>query len=277
MELHTAPVLALDIFLAFYLGLGLIAGFIAGLLGVGGGLLMVPALSWAFARQGFAPEYNIHLALATSLAVIVPTAVSSLRTHHAHGAVDWLAVRRIAPGILLGTLAGSLAAARLSDAGLKIFFTVFLFYAATQMLLGFKPPASRQLPGMAGMTLAGSVIGLVSSWVGIGGGTLSVPFLTWCNTGLRRAIGTSSAIGLPIALAGSSGYVISGMTTPGLPHASLGFVYIPALIAIALGSWLTAPLGARATHRWPAQRVKRIFASLLYLLGVRMAYGLWVG
>jgi uncharacterized membrane protein YfcA len=266
-----------DIFLAFYFGLGLAAGFMAGLLGVGGGLLMVPALSWAFAQQGFAPQFNIHLALATSLAVIVPTSLSSLRAHHAHGAVDWLAVRRIAPGILLGTLVGSLAAAKLPDAGLKIFFTVFLFYAATQMLLGFKPPASRQMPGWAGMTLAGGVIGLVSSWVGIGGGTLSVPFLTWCNAGLRRAIGTSSAIGLPIALAGTLGYVMSGLSVTNLPAASVGFVYLPALAAIALGSWLTAPFGARATHRLPVRQVKKIFAGLLYLLAVRMAYGLWAG
>lgn len=267
----------MDIFLAFYFALGLATGFVAGLLGVGGGLLMVPALIWAYAQQGFAPQYNIHLALATSLAVIVPTALSSLRAHHAHGAVDWQAVRRIAPGILLGTLAGSLVAAKLSDGGLKIFFTVFLFYAATQMLLGFKPPASRQMPGWAGMTLAGSVIGLVSSWVGIGGGTLSVPFLTWCNAGLRRAIGTSSAIGLPIALAGTIGYVFSGLSVSNLPSASIGFVYFPAFVALAAGTWLTAPFGARATHRLPVNSLKRIFAGLLYLIAVRMAYGLWTG
>lgn len=267
----------MEIFLAFYLGLGLITGFVAGLLGVGGGLLMVPGLVWAFAQQGFAPDYNIHLALATSLAVIVPTSLSSLRAHHAHGAVDWSAVRRIAPGILLGTLVGSFAAAKLPDAGLKIFFTVFLFYAATQMLLGFKPPASRQMPGWLGMSAVGTVIGLVSSWVGIGGGTLSVPFLTWCNAGLRRAIGTSSAIGLPIALAGSIGYVLAGLGIQGLPSESVGFVYLPALFALALGSWLTAPFGARATHRLPVQQVKRIFAGLLYLLAVRMAYGIWAG
>jgi uncharacterized protein len=267
----------MDSFLLFYFGLGLGAGFVAGLLGVGGGLLMVPALVWAFAVQGYAPEYNIHLALATSLAVIVPTALSSLRTHHAHGAVDWLSVRRMAPGILIGTLVGSLAAAKLSDAGLKIFFTVFLFYAATQMMLGFKPPPSRQMPGLVGMSLAGGIIGMISSWVGIGGGTLTVPFLTWCNSPLRRAIGTSSAIGMPIALAGTLGYSLAGLGISGLPANSIGFVYLPALLAIALGSWLTAPFGARATHRLPVPLLKKIFAGLLYLLAVRMTYGLWAG
>lgn len=260
--------------IAVYLALGLATGFIAGLLGVGGGLIMVPVLTWAFLQQGFTPDYNIHLALGTSLATIVLTAVSSLRAHHGHGAVDWGVVRRIAPGILLGTLAGALIAAHLSDFGLKLFFTLFLFYAATQMLLGFKPPANRSLPGWPGMTAAGGVIGLVSSWVGIGGGTLTIPFLTWCNLGMRGAIGTSSAVGLPIALAGAAGYVVSGWHAPGLPAWSAGFVHLPAFLAIVATTWLTAPLGARCTHTWPVARIKRLFAGLLYLLGVRMAYGL---
>lgn len=264
-------------FLLVYLALGLVAGFVAGLLGVGGGLIMVPVLSWAYASQGFASAYNIHLALGTSMAVIVLTSVSSLRAHHGHGAVDWPTVGRMAPGIVAGTLAGSLAAAWLSDTGLKVFFTVFLFYAATQMLLGFKPKPSRPMPGWSGMSLAGGVIGLVSSWVGIGGGTLTVPFLLWCNTHLRRAIGTSAAVGFPIALAGTLGYALSGRTVAGLPGGSLGFVYLPALAAIAAGSWLTAPLGARATHRWPVATVKKLFAGLLYILGIRMAFSLLTG
>jgi uncharacterized membrane protein YfcA len=258
-----------------YLGLGLVTGVIAGLLGVGGGLVMVPALVWAFAQQGFPGGYNIHLSLGTSLAVIIPTSLSSLRAHHAHGAVDWGLVRRITPGILLGTLVGGGVAAWLPDRGLKVFFIVFLFYAATQMLLGFKPKPNRGLPATGGMTLAGGVIGLVSSWVGIGGGSLSVPFQTWCNVGLHRAIGTSAAIGLPIALAGTAGYMLSGQTAAGLPAWSLGFVYVPALLAIALGSALTAPWGAKLAHRLPVARLKRVFAGLLYLLAVRMVYGVW--
>ncbi len=267
----------MDLFLAGYLGLGLVAGFVAGLLGVGGGLVMVPFLTWAFAVQGYTADYNIHLALATSLGVIVLTSVSSLRAHHEHGAVDWAVVGRLAPGILAGTLLGSLAAAWLTDFSLKVFFTLFLFYAATQMLLGFKPAPGRAFPGWIGASLAGGGIGLVSSWVGIGGGTLTVPFLLWCAVDLRRAIGTSSAVGFPIAVAGTAGYVISGQSVPGLPPHSLGFVHLPALLAIAAGAWLTAPLGARATHRWPVARLKRIFAGLLYLFGVRMAYGLLAG
>lgn len=261
-------------FFAAYLALGLFAGVIAGLLGVGGGLVMVPFLTWAFLEQGFPAEYNIHLALGTSLAIIVLTSLSSVRAHHTHGAVRWEAVRRIAPGIVLGTLAGAFAAAHLSDRGLKWFFTAFMVYAATQMLLGFKPKPHRELPGWPGMTAAGGIIGLVSSWVGIGGGTLSVPFLTWCNVRFQEAIGTSAAIGFPIALSGTLGFALSGQGASGLPDYSVGFVYLPALLAVAAGSVLSAPWGAALTHRLPVARLKTIFAGLLYLLAVRMAYSL---
>ncbi|MEW5771502.1 MAG: sulfite exporter TauE/SafE family protein [Pseudomonadota bacterium] len=258
-----------------YLALGLATGVIAGLLGVGGGLVMVPALTWAFAQQGFPAGFNIHMALGTSLAVIIPTSISSMRAHHAHGAVDWSVVRRITPGILLGTLLGGGVAVLLPDRGLRLFFIAFLLYAATQMLLGLKPRPTRGLPGPAGMTFAGGVIGLVSSWVGIGGGTMSVPFQTWCNVGLHRAIGTSAAIGLPIAVSGMLAYMLSGQAASGLPPWSLGFVYLPAFLAIAAGSGLTAPLGARWAHRLPVARLKKAFATLLYLLALRMAYSVW--
>jgi uncharacterized protein len=271
---HPEPVVS---FLVAYLVLGLVSGFIAGLLGVGGGLVLVPALVWLYAAQGFPVEYNIHMALGTSLAVIVLTSIASLRAHHAHGAVRWLVVRRIAPGIVLGTLVGALVAAWLPDRGLKWFFVVFLFYAATQMLFGFKANPRRDLPRWPGMTLVGAVIGLVSSWVGIGGGTLSVPFLNWCNVRFQEAIGTASAIGFPIAVSGAVGYALSGQMVEGLPVYSLGFVYLPALAAVALLSMVSAPWGARCTHRWPVAILKRGFALLLYLLGVRMLYGLLSG
>ena len=261
-------------FLAAYLLLGLFSGVIAGLLGVGGGLVMVPFLTWAYLQQGFPAAYNIHLALGTSLAVIVLTSISSLRAHHSHGAVRWEAVRRITPGIVLGTLVGSFAAARLPDLGLKWFFTLFMIYAATQMLFGFKPKPHRALPDWPGMTTAGGVIGLISSWVGIGGGTLTVPFLTWCNVRFQEAIGTSAAIGFPIALSGAIGFALSGQLALDLPKYSLGFVYLPALAAIAAGSVVSAPFGASLTHRLPVPRLKKIFAGLLYLLAVRMAYSL---
>jgi uncharacterized protein len=257
-------------YLLAYAALGLFAGFIAGLLGVGGGLVIVPILIWLFDAQGVAREIQPHLALGTSLASILFTSLSSVRAHHQHRAVDWGVVRRIAPGIIVGTLAGAWLASFIPARPLKIFFVLFLFYASLQMALNFKPTPSRSLPGLAGMSGAGGVIGAVSSWVGIGGGTLSVPFQVWCNVPFHRAVGTSAAIGFPIALAGMAGYLIGGWHADGLPAYSLGFVSTPALAGIAAGSVLTAPLGARTAHMLPVAKLKRIFALLLLALAIRM-------
>ncbi|MFA5171837.1 MAG: sulfite exporter TauE/SafE family protein [Sulfuriferula sp.] len=260
----------MSVYLAYYLAMGLLSGFIAGLLGVGGGLILVPVLVWLFSLQGFDSAHIMLMALGTSLAVISFTAISSVRAHHAHGAVNWDTVRRISPGVIFGTLFGAWLASKLPSTFLHHFFVAFLFYAATQMLLNFKPAAHRNLPGYTGMSFAGSVIGIVSSWVGIGGGTLSVPFMLWCNVKLHQAIATSAAIGFPIAVAGAVGYVITGWSASNLPAYSAGYIYLPAFAAIASTSILTAPLGARLTHRLPVAVLKRIFAVLLYVLGIKM-------
>ncbi len=257
---------------AAYIALGLAVGFVAGLLGVGGGLIIVPVLIALFQAFAIATGIEPQLALGTSLASILFTSVSSMRAHHRHGAVEWSLVRRIAPGIVAGTLVGAVLATQISAQILKICFTVFLFYAATQMWLDFKPRPHRSLPGVAGTTFAGSVIGAVSSWVGIGGGTLSVPFMLWHNVSLHRAIATSSAIGLPIAVAGATGYVVGGWGTAHLPEYSLGFVYLPALAGIVVGSVITAPIGARTAHKLAVKPLKRIFALLLYGLAIRMLF-----
>ncbi len=257
---------------AAYIALGLAVGFVAGLLGVGGGLIIVPVLIALFQAFAIATGIEPQLALGTSLASILFTSISSMRAHHRHGAVEWGLVRRIAPGIVAGTLLGAVLATQMSAQILKICFTVFLFYAATQMWLDFKPRPHRSLPGVAGTTFAGSVIGAVSSWVGIGGGTLSVPFMLWHNVPLHRAIATSSAIGLPIAVAGATGYVLGGWGTVHLPQYSLGFVYLPALAGIVVGSVITAPIGARTAHKLAVKPLKRIFALLLYGLAIRMLF-----
>lgn len=258
-----------------YLSVGAIAGVLAGLLGVGGGLIIVPMLMFCFTRLGLPSDSMMHLALGTSLASIAFTSVSSCMAHHKRGAVVWVAVRRIVPGILLGTFFGSFIAAQLSPAWLKGFFSVFIGYVAVQMLLDKKPAPSRELPGMLGMSSVGSVIGLVSSLVGIGGGTLSVPFLLWCNLTGHRAIGTSAAIGFPIAITGSLGYLVYGWQADSLPPGAVGYVYLPALVCIVSASVLTAPLGVRLAHRLPVSRLKRIFAVLLIVVGTRMVLSLF--
>lgn len=262
------------IWLAAYLLLGAVAGFFAGLLGVGGGAIMVPVLALLFAAQGFPAEHLMHLALGTSMAAIVFTSVSSLRAHHAHGAVRWPIVKSIAPGILLGTFAGAQFASLIPTRPLAIFFTAFMSYVAFQMLANIKPKPSRQLPGPFGMFLVGSGIGAISALVAIGGGSLSVPFMTWCNVKMHEAIGTSAAIGFPIALAGSIGYLVGGWHATGLPSWSIGYVYLPALAACVAMSMLTAPWGAKAAHRLPVATLKKIFAGVILLLLAKMLHGL---
>ena len=256
-----------------YLGLGAFAGVLAGLLGVGGGLVIVPMLTFIFTSQGVPPEHLLHLALGTSLASIMFTSISSLRAHHARGAVDWIVVRRISAGIMIGTLFGSWVAAQLSTPILKALFVLFQYYVAFQMLLDIRPKPHRQLPGPMAMSGVGGVIGGVSSLVGIGGGSMSVPFLIWCNVAVRTAIGTSAAIGFPIALAGSVGYLVNGLALPLPPH-TLGFIYLPALAGVAGASILTAPLGARLAHSMPIGGLKKTFTLLLIVMGTKMLLSL---
>ncbi|SMC27466.1 Uncharacterized membrane protein YfcA [Andreprevotia lacus DSM 23236] len=256
------------------LGLGCVAGFLAGLLGVGGGLVIVPGLLFVFHLLGMSGPHLQHLALGTSLATIVFTSLSSLKAHHDRGAVRWAVFRTIAPGIVLGTFAGAQLAGLLSTIALQWFFVVFAYTVAAQMLLDAKPKAQRQLPGRVAVAGAGGFIGVISSWVGIGGGSLSVPYLLWHNVPLKEAIGTSAAIGLPIALAGGVGYVFSGWGVAGLPSGSLGFVYLPALAGIVLASFPLAKLGAAAAHRLPVPVLKKCFAGLLAVLASKMLLAL---
>ena len=257
-------------FIALYLVAGSIAGFLAGLLGVGGGVVIVPILMFIFTAQHFPADHMIHIAIGTSLASIMFTSVASLRAHHAHNAVNWSIVKRISPGILLGTLAGTFVVAKLPANFLKGLFIVFLFYVATQLLLNFKPKPTRQLPGTAGIIAAGGVIGLVSSFVGIGGGALSVPFMTWSNIKMHNAIGTSAAIGFPIAVAGTIGYVLNGWSIHDLPDWCFGFIHLPSLVGLVVASMLMAPLGARAAHKLPVATLKKIFAAFLFVIGTKM-------
>lgn len=261
--------------LALYVAVGAVAGVLAGLLGIGGGLVIVPMLVFCMELQHLPQDLIMHLALGTSMASIMFTSVSSFMAHHKRGAVHWDVVKRIVFGILVGTYLGSCVAARMSTGVLKIFFVVFLFFVAWQMLSGKKPKASRQLPGTVGMFGAGNVIGVVSSLVGIGGGTLSVPFMVWHNIPIHQAIGTSAAIGFPIAVSGTIGYIMNGWNAAELPPYSLGFVSLSALVSIAIMSVLTAPLGVKLAHSLPVDKLKRVFAIILILVGTKMLFSIF--
>ena len=255
-----------------YLVLGAIAGFLGGMFGIGGGTILVPVLLMLFEAQHFPAEHTMHLALGTAMATILFTALASLRKHHQHGAVDWQVFRNITPGILLGTALGATSAALVSPHFLMVFFALFVYFAAGQILLDIKPHAERELPSMAGMSLFGSFTGWLSSLVSIGGGTVVIPFLIWCNVPLRRAIGTASAIGFPIAFGGTIGYILIGLHIPVLPELHLGFVYLPALFWAALASIITAPLGAQTAHRINVSLLRKWFAIFLLVLATKLLF-----
>jgi len=255
--------------------LGLGTGFLAGLLGIGGGMLMVPFITIIMGQRGVPADLAVKMAIATSMATIIFTSVSSVRAHHKRGAVRWDIVQRLAPGIVIGSLAGSLGVfALLKGTALAIFFALFVGFSATQMFLDKKPKPTRQMPGTGGQLAAGGTIGFISGLVGAGGGFISVPFMTWCNVAIHNAVATSAALGFPIAVANVLGYVLSGQSVQGLPAGAFGYIWLPALVVIAACSVFTAPLGARAAHSLPVKKLKRVFASILYLLA---AYMLWKG
>ena len=269
------PMIIEPLLLAELAVLGLCTGFLAGLLGIGGGMIMVPFLTYLLGARGVSPDLAVKMAIATSMATIIFTSVSSVRAHHKRGAVRWDIVKRLAPGIVLGGFIASLGVfALLKGSFLAIFFALFVSFSATQMFLDKKPAPTRQMPGGAGQVAAGGVIGFLSGLVGAGGGFVSVPFMTWCNVPIHNAVATSAALGFPIALANVVGYVVGGQNVAGLPTASLGYVWLPALAVIATCSVLTAPLGAKAAHSLPVKQLKRVFAYLLFGLA---AYMLWKG
>jgi uncharacterized membrane protein YfcA len=259
--------------LGAYLATGVLSGLLAGLLGVGGGVVVVPSLILVFTGLGFAPDWVAHLAVGTSLAAILGTGGASVMAHHRRGAVRWDLVRRLAPGIVIGAWVGSAVAGLLPHEWLQRIFAVFLLYVGTRMLFARARSEAGELPGALGMGLAGGGIGALSALVGIGGGTMTVPFLERSGLGMRQAVATSSACGLPIAAAGAIGFLVVGWGRDGLPSGSTGFIYWPAVAVILLASIPTAPLGARLAHTLPIAMLKRIFGVLLLVMGVKLLVG----
>lgn len=260
--------------IAVYLFGGAFAGFIAGLFGVGGGTVLVPVLLVIFSRAQMPENYLMHMAVATSHSVIVFNAISSMRAHHRRGGVSWPVFRGLAPGIVAGALFGAWLADQMVSGTLLLIFAIFLLIVAVQMFLDRQPKAHRSVPGPAGLIGAGGGIGGMSALVGIGGGSLTVPYLLWCNVPMASAVGTSAAVGLPIALSSTVGFVLAGWNNPQLPPFSLGFVYLPGLFGLAVAGILTAPLGARVAHHLPAARLKRAFAVFLFLVGMALLFDL---
>jgi len=261
--------------LLLFLATGAAAGILAGLFGVGGGMIMVPALTFLLPRIGVPHSIYMQVAIATSLAVIGVTSLSSTLSHHRRGAVAWPVFARIAPGLVLGALAGAWLAHGLSADALRSIVGVGALLVATQMLLGAVPHTgeSRPPPAPAELFAAGALIGTLSSLVGIGGGSLTVPYLGWRGLRIQQAVGTSADCGVPIAWAGALGFIVTGWRQPGLPDWTLGYVSLAGFGGLAVASVLTAPLGAALAHRLPPVVLKRGFALLLAGIGLKLLLG----
>lgn len=262
----------IELFL-FSMLLGLIAGLLAGLFGLGGGVIIVPALVWLFASHNFPAELVMIIAIATSLSTIIFTAMASLLAHQRLGSIRWEIVLRLAPGILLGAGLGAMVADFIDASILKWFFIVYLLIVSVRMAWPKQTKGGGKKTMYRLDYLMGSIIGFLSSILGIGGGTLTVPYLLSRQLMMKNAVAVSSACGLPIAISGAVTYVVLGWQSALLPMWSLGYVYMPALTGIVLCSVVTAPVGARLANKLPAKQLKRYFSGILFLIAIKMILG----
>lgn len=256
-----------------YMTTGAFAGIVSGLLGVGGGLIIVPVLYFIFAAQAQPVEHIMHMALATSLATIIITSISSVVAHQQKKAVLWSTVFRITPGICVGAWFGGVLASELNTETLKPAFGFFELAVALYMLSNYRTPTHNTTPGNGKLFAGGSTIGAVSAIVGIGGGTMTVPFLSWHNVSMRNAVATSAACGLPIAVIATAAYVYSSWSITNLPSPSLGYVQLDAFAFIVIISVLTAPVGAMLAHLLPESALKKVFAAFILIVGLKMILG----
>jgi uncharacterized protein len=254
------------------MALGAGAGVLAGLLGIGGGMVMVPILAMMFTAQGHPYGSLMQVALATSMATIMFTSLSSMRAHHRNGNVRWELVKAMVPGMLFGCLIGATVLSKMPTKAIKIFFALFLVYSAVRMLRSVNIAPTKTMPDARGLFGFSIIVGILSAMVGAGGGFVTVPYMTVRGVNGRHAIGTSSALGFPLALFGTLGYVLNGWSVPNLPAPNVGYVFIPALIGVAITSVLLAPYGAKLNQKLPIPTLKRLFAYLLFVLAARMIW-----
>ncbi|QYJ76228.1 sulfite exporter TauE/SafE family protein [Shewanella sp. FJAT-52076] len=253
--------------------LGAFVGFMAGLLGIGGGLMIVPALLYLLPGVGFSADYLPHVAIATSLSAIILTSISSARAHHGRGNIDFQLLKILAPAVLVGALVSGFVAEQIPAEQLRQAFAIFVILMAVQMAFPFKAAAAKPMPHAVLIFIAVFFVALLAGLMGIGGGVLLVPLMMYFGVAMRTAVGVSAATGLLIAVSGSVSYVLAGWNTQGMPDFTLGYVYLPALLGIVSTSMLTAPLGAKAASTWPTAVLKKIFAALLTLIGLRLVMG----
>lgn len=259
--------------IVLFCAVGALVGTLAGLLGIGGGIVMVPALIWLLPGLAVSTTVLSQMAVGTSLACICIISISSARAHHRRGGVRWPVVLSMAPGLVLGALLGAWVAHFLSSLMLQRIVGLAAVLLAVKMFLGSQPAPHREVPSKPGLAGVGTAIGAMSSLIGIGGGSMTVPYLSWCNMDMKYAVGTSAACGIAIAWSGVIGFLVAGWGMAGTGIASFGYVSLPAFAAITLGSVVCVPLGASLAYRLPAKTLKRVFAVLLAVVGIKMLLG----
>ena len=269
----------MDVFIIYYLIAGAFAGILAGLFGIGGGMIIVPALIYIFKAQGIPEATLTHIGIGTSLATIIVTSISSLRAHNSRGAVNWNVWKRMAPGLVAGSLIGAGIASVIQGNSLQALIGIGAFLVGLKILFmknkALEENDLSKLPSPAVQTGLGGCIGIVSAIFGIGGGTLTVPILSYCGLKIKNAVGTSAACGLPIASAGAVGFFVFGQfidpnIKETLPNGVLGFVHVYAFLCVSLASFFTAGIGAKLAHKLPATTLKKAFAVLLLIVGVKL-------
>ncbi len=263
---------AIDTTWLIFVALGAVSGLLAGTFGIGGGLVVVPALVSVFALTGVDESVRMHLAIGTSLASIVLTSLTSVLAHHRRGAVIWRVVAALAPGVLVGGFLGAFVADALPYSGLKRIFALLVVGIAVYVMMDRQPDAQRPLPAKPGMFASGCIIGCLSALGGIGGGLLTGPFLLWCKVAIRNAVATAAAVTLPVATAGALGFMMTGLNATDLPGRATGYIFWPAVAGIAISSVLVAPFGVRIAHAIPVGGLRRAFAILLASVGIYMLF-----
>jgi len=258
--------------IGLYLITGAFAGFAAGLLGVGGGLIIVPVLYFIFSTLGYEPQQLMHMALATSLATIIVTSISSTRAHHKKKAVLWPLVFLLSPGIILGAWSGGLFASNINTDYLRTIFVVFEFIVATNLLLNKRPEKHQTTINKLVATIGAYIIGMISTIVGVGGGTMTVPFLYWFNIPMRNAVATSAACGFSIALVGTLSFIYGSYNLSISGQHSIGYLQYDAFIFISISSYMFAPLGARVAHSISERSLRLSFSVLLFILAFTMLF-----
>jgi uncharacterized membrane protein YfcA len=262
------------IFLALLLPVGLLAGFLAGLLGIGGGTVLVPAQFYLYKYFGFSPDIIMHVSVATALAVTIPTALSSVYAHNKRGAVDFDLVKQLGGGVFMGVVIGIWIASHIDTRMMGIFFSSVTFLLVFVMFADMSRFSMRFASKRWQHPLAGKFMGTIASLMGIGGAIMSVPYMLWVNTPIHRAIATASALGIVVAIPAVVGYIFIGKDVANLPDFSWGYVYLPALISIVSASVFAAPFGAAAAHRLPVKMLKNIFAIFVLIVAVKMGFDL---